>query len=128
LLEALRGESGAFPKDHENLVDSAKAFFLAGTFQVPIEKPPLLRFARHQLACSDVSGSWSTESVSLEAVRCGLELLAAFSQGPEEQRRRTLASQIEACQVASGGFGRRIGAIPTLEDSYHGAKALHFLE
>ncbi|MDD2675902.1 MAG: hypothetical protein PHP75_00310 [Methylacidiphilaceae bacterium] len=128
LLEALRGESGAFPKDHENLVDSAKALFVARLFQIPIEEPPLLRFARHQLACSDVSGSWSTESASLEAVRSGLELLAAFSQRPEEQRRRNLASQIEACQVASGGFGRRIGAIPTLEDSYHGAKALRFLE
>ncbi|VVM05300.1 hypothetical protein [Methylacidimicrobium tartarophylax] len=128
LLEALRGESGAFPKDHENLVDSARVFFLARIFQIPIEEAPILCFARHQLACSDVSGSWSTESASLEAVRCGLELLAAFSQRPEAQRRRILASQIEACQVAAGGFGRRIGAIPTLADSYHGAKALHFLE
>lgn len=128
LLEALRGESGAFPKNRENLVDSANAFFLARTFRIPIEETPLLRFARHQLACSDVSGSWSAEPASLEAVRCGLELLAAFSRRPEAQRRRILASQVEACQVASGGFGRRIGAIPTLEDSYHGAKALHFLE
>ncbi|MDD4932462.1 MAG: hypothetical protein PHO89_03240 [Methylacidiphilaceae bacterium] len=128
LLEALRGESGAFPKDRENLVDSAKAFFLARSFQIPIAETALLRFARQRLTCSDVSGFWSTESESLEAVRCGLELLAAFSQRPEEERRRTLASQIEACQAASGGFGRRIGAIPTLEDSYHGAKSLHLLE
>lgn len=127
LLQVLRGESGAFPRNRENPVDSWRAFTIARTLRIPIEKRPLVDLACRRLAPAGPALSLSTESESLEAVCCGLRILAAFSRPIEERRKESLAVQIEACQSASGGFGRRIGAIPTLEDSYHGAKSLALL-
>lgn len=128
LLEALRGESGAFPRDEESLAGSWQAFTVARTFAIPIPESPLLAFAQDRLASAETRGFLSTESQSLEGVRSGLELLAAFGRPLKGKPKATLALQIVACQSASGGFGRRIDAIPTLEDSYYGATALLLLE
>lgn len=128
LLEALRGESGAFPRGEETLVGSWQAFTVARTFAIRIPESPLLAFAQDRLASAETRGFLSTEAQSLEGVRSGLELLAAFGRPLEGRPKATLALQVVACQSASGGFGRRIDAIPTLEDSFYGARALLLLE
>ena len=110
------------------MVGCWQAFAVARAFAIPMDEKPLLDFARERLAYAEARGFLSTEAESLEGVRSGLEILAAFSHPLEGRPKATLVFQVEACQAASGGFGRRIGAIPTLEDSYYGVSSLLLLE
>ncbi|MGD9896241.1 MAG: prenyltransferase/squalene oxidase repeat-containing protein [Candidatus Methylacidiphilaceae bacterium] len=128
LLSSLRGESGAFLKDRENLIDSRHAWTVCRIFSLPVDLQPLLPLASRKLGLSPLSSPFSAEAESLEGILSGLTILAACRRRPKGDAKTALTSQIEGCQADSGGFGRRIGAIPTLEDTYYGASSLLCLE
>lgn len=115
-LVQMRDANGGFPRDGVNLVDCAVALRLMRATGLLAERR-LLEFA---LACQDTACGFCAvaegKSTHLGVLAAGVAIMRHFGAAPAYPR--SLLDLTRACRHASGGFGRHIGAVATLHDTY----------
>ena len=116
ILHGMEAAAGGFGS-HPNLVDSGIAWAL----QRLLGQPHRLRDQVFLHACEDATLglrlSPDGASTRLEAIFWGTLQMARLHIAP--QYPQAVMAYVRACQTVNGGFGRRAGAIATLEGTFH---------
>ncbi|MFA6380932.1 MAG: hypothetical protein WCW88_07495, partial [Acidithiobacillus sp.] len=116
ILHGMEAAAGGFGS-HPNLVDSGIAWALQRLLGQP-HRPRSQVFLH---ACEDATLglrlSPDGASTRLEAIFWGILQMVHLHIAP--QYPQAVMAYVRACQTVNGGFGRRAGAIPTLEGTFH---------
>ncbi|MDD2657993.1 MAG: prenyltransferase/squalene oxidase repeat-containing protein [Candidatus Pacebacteria bacterium] len=116
ILHGMEAAAGGFGS-HPNLVDSGIAWALQRLLGQPLR--PQDRIFLH--ACEDATLglrlSPDGASTRLEAIFWGILQMAHLHIAPRYPE--AVMAYVRACQPVNGGFGRRAGAIATLEGTFH---------
>lgn len=126
VLRTLQDPSGPFPRGAPTLVADAVALRLAAAAALMPDR----RLLDHVHACEDRLYGFralpSGRSTHLEVLAAGCAVLRHF--GAPLRYAPALRRTVAACQSRGGGFGRQIGAIPTLRATWHAVTILHMLD
>ena len=116
ILHNMEAAAGGFGS-HPNLVDSGIAWALQRLLGQP-HRPQDQIFLH---ACEDATLglrlSPDGASTRLEAIFWGVLQMVHLHIAPEHSQ--AIMAYVRACQLVNGGFGRRAGAIATLEGTFH---------
>jgi len=116
VLHSMEAATGGF-SSHPNLIDSGNAWALQRLLGQP-HRPQDQSFLH---ACEDATFglrlSPDSASTSLEAIFWGLLQMVHLHIAPLYPQ--AIMAYVRACQTVNGGFGRRAGAIATLESTFH---------
>ena len=116
ILHGMEAAAGGFGS-HPNLIDSGIAWAL----QRLLGQPHRLRDQVFLHACEDATLglrlSPDGASTRLEAIFWGILQMVHLHIAP--QYPQAIMAYVRACQPVNGGFGRRAGAIATLEGTFH---------
>ena len=116
ILHSMEAAAGGFGS-HPNLIDSGIAWALQRLLGQP-HRPQDQIFLH---ACEDATLglrlSPDGASTRLEAIFWGVLQMVRLHIAPEHSQ--AIMAYVRACQLVNGGFGRRAGAIATLEGTFH---------
>lgn len=123
----MRGHHGGYGKAVENLLDTYSAAIIIDC--LTLDQPAgILEFTK---LCSDeVFGFRLTPSGSansLATIHAGIGLFRLCGAVMPKEKTEVIRRYIASCQTGSSGFGRSLGAIATLEDTWLALDALQNL-
>jgi len=127
LLQELHGEQGGYGWPSENLIATATVAEIQARLGWH-ELPKGMAFAK---VCVDEQTGFQlvpdSSANSLEAIHAGLVIFKLGQQILPKAVALASLRFIGSCQSANGGFGRTVGAIPTLSDTRLALESLKHL-